>query len=67
MKLGLVIKEYQDFHTDLNRSRDFMGSLARISIKTSSGMQAFDIDFFVVVVIFLLFLLNLFAVVVVVL
>ena len=37
MKLGLVIRECHVLQTHLNWSRDFTGSLLRISITTSTG------------------------------
>ena len=37
MKAGLVIREFHDLETHLNRIRDFTGSLCRISSNTSYG------------------------------
>ena len=37
MKAGVVIKEFHDLETHLNRIRDLTGSLCRISSATSSG------------------------------
>jgi hypothetical protein len=37
MKVGLVIREFHDLETHLNRIRDLAGSLWRISRTNSSG------------------------------
>ena len=37
MKAEVVIREFHDFETHLNRIRDFTGSLYSISSTTSSG------------------------------
>jgi hypothetical protein len=45
MKAGLVIREFQDLETHLNRIRDFTGSLCGISNTTSSGIWS-EIPFY---------------------
>ena len=41
MKLGFVMRAYQDLQTHLNRSRHLTGSLDSISGSTSSGISLF--------------------------
>lgn len=41
MKSGLLMRAYQALHTDLNRRRDFTGSLDKISISISMGKWIF--------------------------
>ena len=40
MKAGLVIREFHNLETHLNRIRDLAGSLCKISSTTSSGRQS---------------------------
>lgn len=37
MKLGVLIRAYQDLHTEVYRKRDFTGNLERMSTVTSKG------------------------------